>query len=251
MKTFYFIIRLAIFFMLPTFLIYIGKDDTFINFLNTEFRKEVIPDVNKFQFYTFFIGTFWAGIFNPAYFEYARRQFNKKTTKFVELLSNNKESYLKLMKKEVGINNKKIEVRLFYPKRDLIGLLKKWFYSEQELIMKHKEGITDVYSSNDLSFIAKKDIQEGMVGKTFSSKDIMLDFDLDTQTTYFLTEKQKILVGNTKFCGTIPIFGKNKNEVKCVLSIDCDEKITINSTEKGILIYHLRYFAAFVDKHLN
>ena len=249
------LLRLIFFFLIPTFLIYIGKDETFFNWIKSEFSNFAYIDIERTQLFAFVIGTFWVGVYNPLYFELSRKKFMTKNEKYIDLLNHNKITYIKLLKNEIGFPANNIQVRLFFPKKDIISLYKEKFKGKITLGMKHVEGITDDFVSNDLSFIASKELPEGMVGKSFILKNGFCDFDLSTQNKYFLTDKQKILVGNTKFCATMPIFKQNSQKVKAILSIDSDELLPIDPViqeEKlGILNDHLRYLAAFTLKYLN
>lgn len=249
------IIRLLLFFFIPTFLIYVGKDSSFFTWIKTTIQSFNDIDVVKTQFYSFFIGTFWVGVYNPIHFEILRRKFYIKNSKYTDLLENNKNTYLQILKQDAGIPMANIKLRLFFPKRSITAFIKRILYGEVTLVMKHKQGITDKFHANNISFKAFKDHQEGMVGKSYSSKKGMCDFNLATQNEYFLTDKQKIQVGNTKFCSTVPIFGKDSQKVKAILSIDSDEQIEIQPddlrTVSNKITAQMLYISAFTDKYIN
>lgn len=252
MKTIPIFLRVILFGLIPAFLIYVGKDDFLIDKLikNTQFISE--SGKQEFMFYSFLIGIVWSAALNPITYAIYKTQYQKRINKYEGLMSYFKDHFIKFLKRELNLPNEVVlNVRLFFVRKTLIDLFFYIFRKEKTLHIKHIEGLCDKYHSDDLSFKVSNKKQEGMVGRAYTDRKIFVDLNLRTQNTYTLTRKQVIQVQNEEFCTVIPVFKKNSEKVRCVLSIDSVHKLNLMRNDINILRNNLSYFAAIVEKNIS
>jgi hypothetical protein len=230
--------------LIPTILIYVGKTDGFFNFLKEHSFLKVDADVKTPQFWCFLIGCLWAGLVVPVQFTKTKNKLKDKEDEFNELLKFNKEIYFKSAKEKIKKQNITFRTRVFIPKK---SLLSRW-NKKKEFHLRHFKSISDTISNKNLHFEVTPNIQ-GMVGQTFESKNILIDFDVQ-KTDYNLTHYQKSKTMDVKFCSTVPIFNK-ENEVKAIISVDSEREVILKETQIKEWEKSLAYYGSIIDKHLK
>lgn len=242
------IIRKIVLSLIPTFLIYIGRSDSFFTFLKTHKFINQDSDTTESQLYCFIIGIFWAGVVTPIQLARTKNNLTEKDKQFDGLLAFNKETYFKSIKETLKKHNKNFRTRIFIPRTGLKAWWNSFRYNKMEFMLKEINGISDPLNARTLHFeVSPK--QQGLVGKACREKAIIVDCNAKAET-YNLTPYQISKTSDVKFCSTAPIFN-NKNEVIAVLAIDSSDDIPLNDAEiqqwKDLIIY----YCAFVDKHLK
>ena len=234
--------------LIPAILIYIGKAEGFFTFLKE--HKFLSNDFNASttQFWCFLIGCLWAGLAIPVQFANTKNKLKEKEDDFNELLKFNKDIYFKSAKEKIKKQSVSFRTRVFVPEKSLVSQWKKIRHKKKEFHLKHFKSISDTIANKNLHFEVTPKIQ-GMVGKTFESKVILIDFDVQ-KTNYNLTHYQKSNTMDVKFCSTVPIFNKD-NEVKAIISVDSDKEVVLKDTEIKEWEKSLAYYGSIIDKHLK
>ena len=234
--------------LIPAILIYIGKAEGFFTFLKE--HKFLSNDFNASttQFWCFLIGCLWAGLVIPVQFANTKNKLKEKEDDFNELLKFNKDIYFKSAKEKIKKQSVSFRTRVFVPEKSLVSQWKKIRHKKKEFHLKHFKSISDTIANKNLHFEVTPKIQ-GMVGKTFESKVILIDFDVQ-KTNYNLTHYQKSNTMDVKFCSTVPIFNKD-NEVKAIISVDSDKEVVLKDTEIREWEKSLAYYGSIIDKHLK
>lgn len=234
--------------LIPAILIYIGKAEGFFTFLKE--HKFLSNDFNASttQFWCFLIGCLWAGLVIPVQFANTKNKLKEKEDDFNELLKFNKDIYFKSAKEKIKKQSVSFRTRVFVPEKSLVSQRKKIRHKKKEFHLKHFKSISDTIANKNLHFEVTPKIQ-GMVGKTFESKVILIDFDVQ-KTDYNLTHYQKSNTMDVKFCSTVPIFNKD-NEVKAIISVDSDKEVVLKDTEIKEWEKSLAYYGSIIDKHLK
>ncbi|MFC0878117.1 hypothetical protein ACE01N_16085 [Saccharicrinis sp. FJH2] len=244
------IIRIIVFSLVSSFLIFASKNSYIINVLISKNILSANVKIENIQAIFFLIGITWAGLWLPFEHIIIKRLHRSKKELYVELVSYNKANYLKLLKEKTNQHSAEFLTRIFKPKHGLIGLWNRYLKGKISLHLCEIKGISDPFHHKTLHFSVYKNKVEGMVGKSYIDKALCVDFDLENND-YHLTESQKTKIGNLGFCSTIPIFNKVQSKVIAVLSIDCSEKLSFNESQKREWESHMTYYAAFIDKHIK
>lgn len=234
--------------LVPSFFIFLGKNTYLFNqFKESElFGFTKTTDIENVQFYYFLFGILWVGIIYPARYIYIKTKFDKTSEIYSELIEYNKNILFKYPQIQYKSLNVKFNTRIFVPKKNILELFK----NSTTLISKEYEGLTNKLENKKLNFCVNGDCVEGMVGQSFKEKEIFMDFDMSDHNKYNLSENQKRLVRNVKFCSTIPILDNNSNSI-AVLSVDSDQKIKRTNNIENIWKEHLTEYASFVTKHIK
>lgn len=234
--------------LIPTILIYMGKTEGFFNFLKEHKFIKVDANINCTQFWCFLLGCIWAGLVIPVQFAKTKIKLKEKDGEFNELLKFNKDIYFKSAKEKIKKQSVSFRTRVFVPEKGLKSRWKKIRHKKKEFHLKYFKSISDSISNKNLHFEVTPNIQ-GMVGKTFERKSILIDFDVQ-QTDYNLTHYQRSNTTDVKFCSTIPIFDKD-NEVKAIISVDSEIEVILKEAEIKEWEKSLAYYGSLVDKHLK
>lgn len=234
--------------LIPTILIYIGKTDGFFTFLKEHKFMTDSTDIQSPQFWCFLSGCIWAGLVTPVQFANTKIKLKEKEDEFNELLKFNKDIYFKSAKEKIKKQSINFRTRVFVPEKGLKSHWKNIRHNKKEFHLKHFKSISDSISNKNLHFEVTPNIQ-GMVGKTFESKSILIDFDVQ-QSDYNLNHYQKSNTTDVKFCSTVPIFDKD-NEVKAIISVDSEKGVTLKESEIIEWEKSLAYYGSLVDKHLK
>lgn len=234
--------------LIPTILIYIGKTEGFFNFLKEHNFIKSDADIKSPQFWCFIIGVIWAGLIIPVQFANTKNKLKEKEDDFNELLKFNKDIYFKSAKEKIKKQSVSFRTRVFVPEKNLVSQWKKIRHKKKEFHLKHFKSISDTISNKNLHFEVTPSIQ-GMVGKTFECKSILIDFDVQ-KTDYNLTHYQKSNTMDVKFCSTVPIFNKD-NEVKAIISVDSEKEVVLKDAEIREWEKSLAYYGSIIDKHLK
>lgn len=234
--------------LIPAILIYIGKTEGFFTFLKE--HKFIADNFNASttQFWCFLIGCLWAGLVVPVQFTNTKNKLKDKEDEFNELLKFNKDTYFKSAKEKIKKQNISFRTRVFVPEKGIVKHWKKIKHKKKEFHLKYYKSISDPISNNDLHFEVIPNIQ-GMIGKTFDCKSILIDFDVQ-QSDYNLSLYQKSKTNDVKFCSTVPIFDK-QNEIKAIISVDSEKEVILKDAEIKEWENSLAYYGSFVDKHLK
>lgn len=234
--------------LIPAILIYIGKTEGFFTFLKE--HKFVLDSYNPSttQFWCFLIGCLWAGLVVPVQFAKTKNKLKEKEEEFNELLKFNKDIYFKSAKEKIKKQSVNFRTRVFIPEKGLKSQWKKLKHKKKEFHLKHYKSISDSIANKDLHFEVTPNIQ-GMIGKTFDCKSILIDFDVQ-KSDYNLSHYQKSKTSDVKFCSTVPIFDK-ENEIKAIISVDSEREVILKGVEIEEWEKSLTYYGSFVDKHLK
>lgn len=234
--------------LIPTLLIYIGKADGFFTFLKDHKFLDDKTDIKNPQFWCFLAGCFWAGLVVPVQFANTKNKLKEKEDEFNELLKFNKDIYFKSAKEKIKKQSVNFRTRVFIPEKGLKSQWKKLKHKKEEFHLKHYKSISDSIANKDLHFEVTPNIQ-GMIGKTFDCKSILIDFDVQ-KSDYNLSHYQKSKTSDVKFCSTVPIFDK-ENEIKAIISVDSEKEVILKGAEIEEWEKSLTYYGSFVDKHLK
>ncbi|HRH04159.1 MAG TPA: hypothetical protein PK809_14915 [Bacteroidia bacterium] len=233
--------------LIPAFLVYIGKTDSFFIFLQ---KHDLIAkvDFTEPQLYCFIIGFLWASLITPVQLASKKNKLELKTKQYDELLAFNKETYFKSIKETLKKHNKSFNTRLFVPCKGFRAWWNKQWNEKISFTLKEFKGISDPLNTKTLHFDVLPTTQ-GLVGKACKEKAIIVDCQVQPDK-YNLTYYQVSKTHDVKFCSTAPIFNSN-NDVIAVLSVDSNDDIQFDDNElkqwKNLIIY----YCAFVDKHLK
>ena len=167
---------------------------------------------------------------------------------FNELLKFNKEIYFKSAKERIKKQSVNFKTRVFVPEKGLVKIWKSFRHKKQEFQLKHFNSISDSITIKNLQFEVSPNIQ-GMVGKTFESKKILIDFDVQ-RSDYNLSYYQKSKTTDVKFCSTVPIFDE-KNKVKAIISVDSEKEVVLKDFELREWEKSMAYYGSMIDKHLK
>jgi len=242
-------IRIILINLIPSLLVFIGRHDGVFKKLIEKGILKSDFNISDAQLWSFCIGIIWVGLIAPLQYAFLKNKMKKRESNFEELITYNKNSLLKLAKEEIGNRNINLSTRIFKLQGGIKGTWNSLWHKRKLLVPIEAIGITDALHTNDIGFNIKNTV-EGMVGKSYVDKVVIVDYDLTNQNTYNLTPKQKTQVTQTKFCTTIPLFN-SKDKVKAVLSIDSDSPLNITPDKKGLWKDHIIYYAAFVNKHIK
>ena len=235
--------------LIPSISVFIGRHDGVFHKLIEKGLLKTDFDILETQLWCFGLGIIWVGLIGPIQFAVLKNKMREKESIFRELIAYNKNSLLKLAKEEIGKRNVILNTRVFKLQGGFRGLWNRFWRGKRLLVPIDVIGITDMLHAADISFNIKGSI-EGMVGKSFVEQVIVVDYDLSNNNTYNLTTKQRTQVSHAKFCTTIPLFDSNDN-VKAILSIDCDQQLDLTDEKKKVWNDHIIYYAAFVNKHIK
>lgn len=234
--------------LVPAILIYIGKTEGFFTFLKEHKFVEDSYNFSTTQFWCFLIGCLWAGLVVPVQLANTKNKLKDKEDEFNELLKFNKDIYFKSAKEKIKKQSVSFRTRVFIPEKGIIKHWKQIKHKKKEFHLKYYKSISDPISNNDLHFEVNPNIQ-GMVGKTFDCKNILIDFDVQ-KSDYNLSHYQKSKTSDVKFCSTVPIFDKD-NEVKAIISVDSEKEVILKDGEIKEWEKSLSYYGSIIDKHLK
>lgn len=234
--------------IIPAILIYNGKTEGFFIFLKEHKFSDTTFNPVTTQFWCFLIGCLWAGLVVPVQLAKTKNKLKQKEDEFNDLLKFNKDIYFKSAKEKVKKQSVNFRTRVFVPEKGLERQWKKIRHRKIEFHLKYFKSISDTISNKNLHFEVTPNIQ-GMIGKTFERKSILIDFDVQ-KTDYNLTHYQKSNTGDVKFCSTVPIFNKD-NEVKAIISVDSDKEVVFKDVEIKEWEKSLAYYGSIIDKHLK
>lgn len=234
--------------LLPALLVYIGKTEGFFIYLKKHKFIEDTFNPSTTQFWCFLIGCLWAGLVVPAQFANTKNKLKEIEDEFNDLLKFNKDIYFKSAKEKIKKQSVTFRTRVFIPEKSLISKWKNLKDKKKEFHLKYYKSISDTISNKNLHFEVTPNIQ-GMVGKTFEYKSILIDFDVQ-KTDYNLNHYQKSNTMDVKFCSTVPIFNKD-NEVKAIISVDSESEVILKDTEIKEWEKSLAYYGSIIDKHLK
>lgn len=232
-------------------LIYFGQSDESFDFL---IQKNLIPigiNVEKIQFWFTIIGLLWSGLILPFKYFSLNKKYKKLELLYKGLIHFHKISLIDTIKSKLKLQNIELNTRIFKPKNDVYSNLLNLFLKKTVLQLHKVDGVTDDFHHKTLKFEVNKSRVEGMVGKSYKNRALCVDFNLDENNEYDLSEEQKLKIGPLSFCSTIPIFDENQSKINAILSIDSNSEILFNDTEKKDWEQHMVYYAAFIDKHTN
>lgn len=234
--------------LIPSILIFLGRNSYVFNYFkeNEMFWLNMKSDITYIQTYFFFIGIIWVGLVFPIRYAYIKNKQKKENIIHSELIEYNKKllfKYPQTLYKSLNIN---FNTRIFVPKRGLF----EYFKNGTTLVPKEYKGLTNKLEEKKLNFCVNNGATQGMVGKSFKEKEIFIDFDMTNQNKYELTENQKRLVRDAKFCSTIPILDNN-NQTIAVLAVDSNRKIKRTQNIEHIWKEHMIEYASFVTKNIK
>ncbi len=234
--------------LLPTFLVYIGKSESFFNFLKAHSFINQDSDISTSQLWCFTIGIIWAGLISPVQLAKTKKQLEAKNKKFNELLAFNNETYFKSVKTTLKKHNKNFNTRIFVPHKSISARWARIWNKKLVFALKEFEGFTDPLPAVSLHFEVTPTTQ-GLVGKACKEKAIVVDCEVNPQN-YNLTHYQQSKTNDVKFCSTAPIFN-SKNDVIAVLAVDSTDDIQFDDSEIEQWKNQIIYYCAFVDKHIK
>ena len=242
------LVRIVMIGALPSFLIFIGKNDAFFAWWSAGDRAF---DLEWAQFVSFLIGLSITGIWLPTELIYLKRKLDRKEKLLRESRLYHKMTFIELIESELGLGDLGLSTQIFKPqKRWIPRLWNSLVHGKTVLQLYTFEGMSDAFPYKTLSFSVGKKSVEGLVGKAYKTKLLCIDFDLD-DNDYQLTEVQKNKIGNLEFCATIPIFNSSESKINAILSVDSTKKLRLNKSQRKSLENFMRNYAALVDKHLN
>lgn len=234
--------------VIPTFLIYIGNTDGFLKLLIEHKFIEKSENIANMQFWCFLFGCLWAGLIIPVQLAKTKIRLREIEEEFNELLKFNKEIHLKSAKEKIKKQSVNFRTRVFIPEKGFVKIWKNFRYKKQEFRLKYFKSISDSIAIKNLQFEVTPNIQ-GMVGKTFECKKILIDFDVQ-KTDYNLSYYQRSNTSDVKFCSTVPIFDE-KNKVKAIISVDSEKEVVLNDFELKEWNKSMTYYGSMIDKHLK
>jgi hypothetical protein len=241
-------IKIILINLLPSIFIFLGRN----TYLFEYFQKKGIFGFNKgsdiiyIQTYFFFIGIVWVGLIFPLRYAYVKKKQKQQNLIHSELIEYNKKLLFKYPQTMYKTLNTNFNTRIFVPKKGILSFLKK----STTLVPQEYSGLTNKLEEKKLNFCVNNSTTQGMVGKSFKEKEIFIDFDMSNQNKYELTENQKRLVRDAKFCSTIPILDNN-NQAIAVLAVDSNKKIKRTQNIEYIWKEHLIEYASFVTKNIK
>ncbi|WP_339698360.1 hypothetical protein [uncultured Marixanthomonas sp.] len=243
-------IRIIGFSLLASLLIFIGKNDLFLNWLVDKNILSSSLDIERTQLICFIIGIFWAGLWLPIEHSRLKSKQSEKDKQFVELLDYHKYTYFELIKNKLKEYNVSYSTRVFRPQKGIVGWWNREINKRTILELITIEGISDRFHHKTLHFEINKTEIQGLVGKCYNDKRLWVDLNL-AENDYALTDQHRIKIGNVEFCSAIPIFNKDQTKVNAVLSVDSQTKFTFNEQNRTDWEQHMIIYGAFVDKHTN
>lgn len=252
MKEYFKIVGLS---LIPTLLVFIGKSDSFFDFLKLHKFIDANTNISTSQITCFSIGIFWAGLITPLQLAQTKKRLEQKEKGFTELLEFTKESYFKSLKENLKKHSITFKTRIFVPQRGIRALWKETFSKIRIFQLKDVKGISDKLQVKYLNFEVEPNCQ-GLVGKAYQAaaqnkqnETIFVDCDVNA-SNYNLNAYQTSKTADVKFCSTAPIYNKD-SKVVAILAIDSSDKVNLNDIEIQTLKEQIIYYCAFVDKHTN
>jgi len=250
MKNLKLILELFLFGFIPGFLIFIGENNSLLNWLYEHNFFSNKNEIQRYQTYSFVSGLIFSAIILPISHNKIKTKKNSLEKKNVELLKEYKNKFIENLKTNIGQHNTIFNVRIFEPSKGIISFWNSLWYGKTCLILKKYAGITDEFPHKTLKFEISKKKTQGVVGKSFKEKAIYIDTDL-SNNNYDLTEAHKLKIGEIGFCAAIPIFNNSEDKIIKVLSIDSQEVVNLDERQKRIFEKQIILLAAFVDKYLK
>lgn len=241
--------KAIIFGVIPSFFLFISKNDFVFNKLK-DFKILADTDIPQYQLYFFIIGIFWVSILNSVILADVKNKLSQNNDKFYSIIKFYKKNHFLTVKNELKLQEYTFNTRVFVPSYTPKSIYRKIFFKETILVLKDIFPITDEFDFPKLKFKISPKKVEGMVGRSYQDKKMFIDFDLETQNKYQLSDSQNVLVENTKFCSTMPIFN-GKDNVVGVVSIDSDTKVNLDENQTKMWKEYFVRYTAFIDKHFK
>jgi len=235
--------------LIPSFLLFAGKTDYVFNWcVNHAVIFTNSTKVEDYKFWSFLLGILVSGGWLPVQLAVLKSDLANTKNKFQKFVEYNKQLQIDTLCSDIKAHNHPFSTRVFIPKTDFFSVFKKKENKKYKLNLKEINGISDNHHTKVLSFKVDGKTTEGLVGKAFKERAIVIDFDVSNNNTYQLTNAQKIKVGDVNFCSAIPIFDKKENII-AVLSVDSTEMIQRDDERLRYFEKFLRYYASFIDKN--
>lgn len=231
------VVKGVIFFLVPAFCTYLGQNDNMLDWLqgngyigaevNLELVRQcasILSIIITFALLT--VPLIVSNLHGSAY----------KTQRDI-LIKNNKEIFQTTLKKQLGLEHCKLNIRIFVPRMSVIQRICVWLKIQTKNIyyIKNIEGLAEKDITDNLKFEVSPN-RQGLVGECYEQKAILYDDDLENsnEINYNLTHYQIAKTNQLKFILVCPIFSENE-EIISIVSFDSYDKIKIKEESKEIL----------------
>lgn len=159
---------------------------------------------------------------------YAKSEIERKQSELQRdmLLKSNKEIFEATLKKTLGIEHCRLNIRIFVPKVTCLHKICQRLSINRKLEyhIKNIEGLAENDITKDLKFIVSPN-KQGLVGECYERRGVVYDDDLENsnETSYNLTGYQIAKTNNLKFILACPIFSEAGDIISIVSFDSCDE----------------------------
>ena len=220
--------------LIPALCTYLSQNENILswlqtnNYIGTEINIKIVQHITGILsiFFTFGLLTIPLIISNIQNLTYkTQRDY---------LIKNYKEIFQNTLKKQLGVENCKLNIRIFVPRVSLWNKICKKLNIDVKSIycIKNIEGLADKDITDNLKFEVYPN-KQGLVGDCFEQKAIIFDDDLENsnETNYNLTHYQIAKTNQLKFILVCPIFSENE-EIVSIMSFDSCDNIKIKDDAK-------------------
>lgn len=235
--------------LVPAILVWIGQSDMLLRLKEHQYIG-INVDVNFIKDVSAILGVVLTFGFLTRPLIISELNEQKYHVQRDRLIKYNKEIFLKVFCKTLGLGRCDLEIRIFVPERGwkyrLNKLLKKdvpFYYK-----IKNLEGLADPGTTEDLRFQVYPK-QEGLVGQCFQERTILYDDNLEenNDTKYNLNEYQINKTSDLKFVLVCPIMALD-NSVQAVVAFDSKTQIKVTeANRKNLTNIILNYTQALHD----
>lgn len=239
-------------------LIFMGRNPYFFHKLNENGLSLSKDDIGFWQACCFFLGIIWGGLYGAIILPYrihrlreerqTEREFlqirlNKKRADLNEMVRLYKGMVFAVIKGEYRTLDRNYKTKIYAPKDSGEN------ENGADIVLEAIEvdGITDHLEGTEANYHCGGGRCEGMIGKTFMEKAMIIDYDLSNANTYERNEVQKLNDAGIEFRLTFPVMDRESNVI-CVLVVECEKKIKKGANVTKAWEKYMKLYGAFVMK---
>jgi hypothetical protein len=222
LKTF---LRRLLLYVFPGGLIFVSNDKFAVNF-SSDTEKNVL-----IKFVLFIVGFVVINLIVPIINEKDKKKVSQLSESLSKMLGEVRKMvsielekiFITQQLREVGVDDLKLNIRIFVPKRRTFREL-----INKELYFQYKNyDNLHVREIDELKLQVKPSSKiQGLVGMSYDKKTVKFDFKLfENQDEYNLTERQKDIVGYCNFAIAAPIFKKDGQKIIAIVCFDSEVEI--------------------------